>query len=64
MSAPELPPVMTTTEVAQFFRVSLATVYRHPKNFGGKKIRGKGFWKFPRDTVLRIAGYELGEVTK
>lgn len=68
MNISDLPLVMTSKEVAAFFRVSTMTIYRHPKNYGGKKIRGRGFWKFPRDAVLRIAGFDcppdMGQVKK
>lgn len=56
MTVAELPEVLRVPDVAEFFRVSKITIYRNPKKYGGKKIRGKGTWIFPKETVLNLAG--------
>ncbi len=55
----DLPLVLTADKAAEVYQINRNTLYQNPKKYGGKKIRGKGAWKFPRDTVLRIAGYAL-----
>ncbi len=55
-----LPPVFGLEIAAAIHGVSKATVYRNPKKYGGKKIRGKGTWRFAKDTVLNIAGIHTG----